>query len=310
MRGSAPGRGAIAALLATLLVLLAIPGTAAAEPALPAGFQDEVVFDGLEQPVNFRFAPDGRVFVAEKPGRIKVFDGLEDTTPEVFADLRGSVYDNGDRGLLGLELDPDFATNGRVYALYTWDHVLGEAWDPADPKYGTPGVSGDPGCPAQNTSGSCLVSGRLVVLEEDSGNENHAVEESGRPKEEQLLQGWCQQFSSHSIGELQFGPEGALYVSGGDGAAYESIPDYGQLGTPSNPCGDPPTPVGVTPESSPGEPLPDAQGGALRSQNLKLLNGTILRIDPETGAAWPGNPLAASGDENTRRTIAQGFRNP
>lgn len=310
MRRGAPGLGAIAALLAAVAALLLIPGIAAAEPALPAGFQDEVVFDELEQPTNFRFAPDGRVFVAEKPGRIKVFDNLADTTPTVFADLRGSVYDNGDRGLLGLELDPEFATNGRVYALYTWDHVLGEAWDPADPKYGTPGVSGDPGCPAQNTSGSCLVSGRLVVLTANSLDPNHAIEESGRPKEEELLEGWCQQFSSHSIGELQFGPEGALYVSGGDGAAYESIPDYGQLGTPSNPCADPPTAKGVTPESSPGKPLPNAQGGALRSQNLKLLNGAILRIDPDTGAAWPGNPLAASGDENTRRTIAKGFRNP
>jgi len=306
VRSGASGRGSIATLLAAVAALLLIPGTAAAEPALPAGFQDEVVFDGLEQPTNFRFAPDGRVFVAEKPGRIKVFENLEDTVPTVFADLRGSVYDNGDRGLLGIELDPDFASNGRVYALYTWDHVLGEAWDPSDPKYGTPGVSGDPGCPAQNTSGSCLVSGRLVVLTEDGLKPNQAIEEAGGlPKEEQLLEGWCQQFSSHSVGELQFGPEGALYVSGGDGASFESIPDWGQLGTPPNPCGDPPSPAGTTPT-----PKSESQGGALRSQNLKLLNGAILRIDPDTGKAWPGNPLAASGDENTRRTVAKGFRNP
>jgi glucose/arabinose dehydrogenase len=310
VKARAPRRGAFATLLATLVALLAIPASAAAEPALPPGFQDEVVFGGLEQPTNFRFAPDGRVFVAEKPGRIKVFDNLEDTKPEVFADLRGSVYDNGDRGLLGLELDPEFTTNGRVYALYTWDHVLGESWDPADPEYGTPGVSGDPGCPAQNTSGSCLVSGRLVALEEDPLGSGEAREEGGRPKEEQLLEGWCQQFSSHSVGELQFGPEGALYVSGGDGAAYESIPDYGQLGTPPNPCGDAPTAKGVSPDVEPGKPRPDAQGGALRSQNLKLLNGAILRIDPDSGDAWPGNPLAASNDEDTRRTVAKGFRNP
>jgi glucose/arabinose dehydrogenase len=310
VKASAPGRGAFAALLATLLALLAIPAGAAAEPALPPGFQDEVVLEGLEQPTNFRFAPDGRVFVAEKPGRIKVFDDLEDPTPELFADLRGSVYDNGDRGLLGLELDPDFASNGRVYALYTWDHVLGTPWNPADPAYGEPEDSGDPDCPTQNNTSSCLVSGRLVRLTEDTLNPNHAVEEGGRPKEEQLLEGWCQQFNSHSVGELQFGPEGALYVSGGDGASYESIPDYGQLGTPPNPCGDPPTAKGVSPEIEPEKPRPDAEGGALRSQNLELLNGAILRIDADTGAAWPGNPLAASGDENTRRTVAKGFRNP
>jgi glucose/arabinose dehydrogenase len=302
------GRLALALACAAGLVAT-FAGSASADPALPPGFQDEVVFAGLEQPTNFRFAPDGRVFVAEKPGRILVFKNFEDTKPKVFADLRGDVYDNGDRGLLGLALDPEF-DKGRpyVYALYTWDHVLGKNWDPTKPEYGDPGVSGDPGCPDQNSSASCLVSGRLVRLTESSVDPGHAVEEGGRPKEEELLGGWCQQFSSHSIGELQFGPEKALYVSGGDGASYESIPDYGQLGTPPNPCADAPTPAGVAP-TTPAE-KEEAQGGALRSQNLKLLNGAILRIDPNTGVAFPGNPLAASADENTRRTIAKGFRNP
>jgi glucose/arabinose dehydrogenase len=288
------------------LIALAVPVQAAAEPALLPGFQDEVVFEGLEQPTNFRFAPDGRFFVAEKPGRIKVFDSLADTTPTVFADLRGDVYDNGDRGLLGLALDPKF-DEGRpyVYALYTWDHVLGTAWDPENPEYGEPENSGDPNCPAQNNTASCLVSGRLVVLEEDGGDKGHAVEEAGLPKEKPLLEGWCQQFSSHSIGELQFGPEGALYVSGGDGAAYESIADYGQLGTPPNPCGDPNKPAGTTPS-----PVSESQGGALRSQNLKLLNGAILRIDPDTAEPFAGNPLTGAGNKTTELTVAKGFRNP
>jgi glucose/arabinose dehydrogenase len=304
-----------AGVLLAFAVLLALPVGAAAEPALPPGFQDEVVFNGLEQPTNFVFAPDGRVFVAEKPGRIKVFDGLEDTKSDVFADLRGDVYDNGDRGLLGLALDPEFTVNGRVYALYTWDHVLGEPWDNLSPtpKYGKPQISGDPNCPTQNTSSSCLVSGRLVVLEEDPENKNHAVEAGGLPKEEQLLEGWCQQFSSHSVGELQFGPEGALYVSGGDGAAYESIADWGQLPIPTptnpnpnrNPCGDPNQPAGTAPS-----PTSESQGGALRSQNLKLLNGAILRIDPATAEPLAGNPLLGNGDKNTERTVAKGFRNP
>lgn len=300
--------------ICVVLALLALPATAAADPALPPGFQDEVVFDKLEQPVNFRFAKDGRVFVAEKPGRILVYDDLEDNTPTLFADLRSSVYDLGDRGLLGLELDPKF-TEGRpyVYALYTWDHVLGDPWNPSDPEYGDPFISGDPGCPTQNSSNSCLVSGRLVRLTEDSLTPDKAEYEGEFPKEKELLQGWCQQFSSHSVGELQFGPEGALYASGGDGAAYESIPDYGQLGPPigeANPCGDPPTAKGVSPELEPGVPDPTAQGGALRSQKLNLLNGAILRLDPDTGKAFPGNPLASDEDENARRTIAKGFRNP
>ena len=38
--------------------------------------------------------------------------------------------------------------------------------------------------------------------------------------EDVLVEDWCQQFSSHSIGDLQFGPEGALYASGGEGASF------------------------------------------------------------------------------------------
>jgi glucose/arabinose dehydrogenase len=308
LRGLGGIRGAV--LAAVLGALFALPSAAHAEPQLPPHFQDEVVFEEIEQPVNFRFAPDGRVFVATKPGQILVYSSVDDPTPTVFADLRADVYDRGDRGLLGIELDPKFEEGGRpyVYALYTWDHVLGEDWDPTDPKYGTPGVSGDPGCPKQNSSASCLVSGRLVRLQESLLNPNHAVElEGGLPKEKELLQGWCQQFDSHSVGELAFGDEGDLYVSGGDGASYESIPDYGQLGTPPNPCGDAPTPTGTAPSESQRH---EAEGGALRSQNMDLLNGAILRIDPDTGAAFPSNPRVGSGNATEERTVAKGFRNP
>src|SRR4051794_1830617 len=77
----------IRAFALSCLGLLLLAASAAAEPALPEGFQDSVAISNLEQPTNFRFAPDGRVFVAEKPGKILVFENIEDTTPEVFADL-------------------------------------------------------------------------------------------------------------------------------------------------------------------------------------------------------------------------------
>jgi glucose/arabinose dehydrogenase len=49
-----------------------------------------------------------------------------------------------------------------------------------------------------------------------------------------LVEDWCQQFPSHSVGDLAFGADGALYVSGGDGASFNYV-DHGQTG---NPCGD------------------------------------------------------------------------
>ncbi len=287
------------------LYLLGAP-LAGAEPALPPGFQDSVAIGGLEQPVNFRFAPDGRVFVAEKPGRILVYESLEDTTPAVFADLRTDVYETGDRGLLGIALDPKF-DEGRpyVYALYTYDHILGDPAPP--PKWGAPETTGDP-CPDLNGGDACLVSGRLVRLKAVG---DHAEAAGGEPVQTVLAEDWCQQFSSHSIGDLQFGPEGALYVSGGDGASFGSTPDYGELGNTPNPCGDPPGGYGVAPN-----PQSAAQGGSLRSQSPTNLDGKILRVDPETGLGLPGNPLFGSeastgaAAKNEARVIAMGFRNP
>ena len=109
--------------------------------------------------------------------------------------------------------------------------------------------------------------------------------------EQVLVEDWCQQYPSHSIGTVEFGPDGALYASAGDGASF-NFADYGQDGSPLNPCGDPPGGVGAT--LTP----PTAEGGALRSQDLRTsgdpvtLDGSIIRVDPATGAACPTNPLA------------------
>jgi PKD repeat protein len=279
---------------------LSSTGTQAAVTAatLPANFQESIVFSGLSQPTALRFASDGRVFVAEKSGLIKVFDNLSDATPTVFADLRGEVDDYWDRGLLGLALDPSFPTSPYLYVLYAYDAPPGQ----------TAPVWND-GCPTPPgpTTDGCVVTGRLARLTA-SGN-------TMTGSEQVLLSGWCQQFPSHSIGDLRFGADGALYVSGGDGASFTNV-DYGQYGgssgspTLKNPCGDPPEGVGGT------ESPPTAAGGALRSVSLHrtvgpaLLNGTVLRLDPATGAALPDNPLAGSDDLIARRIVAEGMRNP
>jgi glucose/arabinose dehydrogenase len=272
---------------------------------LPSGFQDTVVLKGMVEPTNVRFAPDGRIFVAEKSGKIEVYEGLEDETPTLFADLRTEVFNYIDRGLLGLALDPEFPTKPYVYALYTYDHELGSLASP--PRWGTAGQDSDecPDPPGADTDG-CVASGRLVRLTAEG---DHAAPSAAAPAQDVLVEGWCQQFSTHSIGDLQFGPEGALYASGGEGAGW-LYADYGQAGNPKNPCGDPPAGVGGTQEP------PEAEGGALRAQDVRTpgdptgLSGTVIRIDPETGEGLPENPFAASSDANARRIVAYGFRNP
>jgi glucose/arabinose dehydrogenase/PKD repeat protein len=284
-----------AAAVAALVVWLPVSASAA---TYPAGFSEQTVFSGLTNPTAIRFASDGRVFVAEKSGLVKVFDSLSDPQPDVFADLRTQVHNFWDRGLLGLALDPGFPDNPYVYVLYTHDAAIGGA----APRWGAPGATSD-GCPTPPgpTGDGCVVSGRLSRLTA-SGNSMAGAEQV-------LIEDWCQQYPSHSVGALDFGPDGALYATGGDGASF-NFTDYGQDGSPLNPCGDPPGGVGaiLTP--------PTAEGGALRSQDLRTLSdptsldGALLRVDPATGAGLPDNPGAGSSDLNTRRIVAYGMRNP
>src|SRR5215216_6179031 len=285
----------VAAVLASVGLVVLSPLRANAA-TLPSGFTDSVAIKGLSNPMVFRFAVDGRIFVGEKSGLIKVFDNLSDTTPTIFADLRTNVHNFWDRGLMGMELSPQFPTDPSVYVLYTHDAAIGGT----APRWGTAGATSD-GCPTPPgaTTDGCVVSGRLSRLQAN-GNVMTGTEQV-------LIQDWCQQFPSHSVGDLVFGADGALYVSAGDGASFNYV-DYGQTG---NPCGDPPSGVGgaMTP--------PTAEGGALRSQSLRrpagepvTLDGTVLRVDPATGLGLPNNPMAASSNVNTRRIIAYGLRNP
>jgi PKD repeat protein/glucose/arabinose dehydrogenase len=292
------GRSRIVVVLAALACLAAAT-SASATPVQPNLFSESVVFSGLTSPTAIRFASDGRIFVAEKGGRIKEFDSPSDTTPTVVADLGTEVDNYWDRGLLGLALDPNFPTSPYVYALYTYDAAIGATaprWNDACPS------------PPGPTTDGCVVSGRLVRLTL-SGNVSTA-------QTVLIKDQWCQQYPSHSIGDLRFGQDGRLYASSGDGASFD-FADYGQGGggagspTPKNPCGDPPGGVGGT--MTP----PTARGGALRSQSVRrptgdpvLLNGAVLRVDPATGNALPDNPLASNPDANAKRIVAYGFRNP
>lgn len=251
--------------------------TQAQAAVLPTGFAEQIVFSGLSQPTNIEFASDGRVFVAEKGGVIKYFDNLADTTPTVFANLSANVHNLWDRGLLGMALAPDFPTDPWVYLLYTYDAPPGQT----APYWNDNCNSASGGA----NGGNCVVQGRLSRIQ--SGG-----------SEQVLIQDWCQQYPSHSIGDLRFGADGKLYVSSGDGASFSAM-DRGQFGNPVNPCGDPAN-----------------EGGALRSQDVRTtadptgLDGTVLRLEPSTGLAAAGNPNIGSADLNTRRIVAHGLRNP
>lgn len=100
--------------------LMALPpssGCLKREPVPPEGVRIEVVAQGLQVPWAIDFAPDGRIFLTERPGRIRVIRGRE-LQPEPWAQL--PVAHEGEGGLLGLALDPNFAENGFVYVYFTY----------------------------------------------------------------------------------------------------------------------------------------------------------------------------------------------
>lgn len=110
---SPSGRSAGLALACTVLAGTLAAGDAA---ALPAGFVDELVTGGLSAPTAIAVAPDGRIFVTEQTGAVRVVrGGTLLATP--FATF--NVDTDGERGLLGIAFDPNFPSNDLVYVYHT-----------------------------------------------------------------------------------------------------------------------------------------------------------------------------------------------
>src|SRR5436190_4530580 len=97
----------------TISALLAVPIHAA---TLPTGFSETLVASGLSNATAMQFAPDGRLFVCQQDGKLRVIkNGSLLSTPFVAL----NVDSNGERGLLGVAFDSQFGTNHFVYVYYT-----------------------------------------------------------------------------------------------------------------------------------------------------------------------------------------------
>ena len=236
---------ALATTLACLFVLFT-PGAGAV--TLPAGFEQTTAISGLTRPQDVELAPNGRVFVAEKTGIIKTLQQpRRPDPPRVVADLGTQVHNYGSRGLMSIVAHPNFPAQPYVYVFYTLNAPIG----------GTPPVYGErtrPSTAARSTTAAgpcddnCPVGSRVSRL---------TIAGETMSSEQVLVEDYCQQFAAHGGGGLAFGADGNLYVSGSDGSTAQFW-DYGQKGSPVNPCGDPPGGVGaaLTP--------PTSEGGRLR----------------------------------------------
>jgi hypothetical protein len=216
---------------------LAAPGSASAALSLQQ-------VDTFDQPmfVTSERGDASRLFVVERPGRIKLKQGGNAATE--FLDIADRVDEAGERGLLSMAFSPDYATSGLLYVVYT-------------------GVD-DPSTIGENEAGD-------LHLDKFDANAGGPIEDTRR----EVLTIEHSSQSNHNGGQLQFGPDGHLYWSTGDGGGG----------------GD-----------------PDGNG-----QDTGSLLGKILRIDP--AGAGPGdysipasNPFV--GVPGADEVWSYGLRNP
>ena len=157
-------------------------GSATAPPlAPPLKLQFEAVASGLFSPTFLASPPGGTdIYVVEQPGRIRKLVSGVPQAPVL--DISPRVSSEGERGMLSLAFDPQFATNGNVFVYFTETNG-----DIAIERFTFPVPSG-----AESPSGTESTAVRVLTI-------SHRT------------------FANHNGGQLQFGLDGMLYVGTGDG---------------------------------------------------------------------------------------------
>ncbi len=158
-------------------VLFLLAAGAASAATLPSGFSESVIASGISSATAMEFAPDGRLFVCQQSGQLRVIkNGVLLAMPF----LTVTPDSNGERGLLGVAFDPNFANNQWVYIYYTV-----------------------PGSQAHNRVSRFTASGDVAVPR----SETVILELNG-----------LSTASNHNGGAIHFGLDGKLYVAVGENA--------------------------------------------------------------------------------------------
>lgn len=251
-------------------------------------FTTNQLYSGFDTPIAVDWLPNGTMLVAEQDGRVIAIapDGTRQSSP--LLDITDRVNSGTkDRGMLGFAVHPDFANNPYIYVSYTYD--------PPE-VYGNSGLGGPDGNGARvarisrftvNAAGTLAASNTEFVLVGNNStydnigspnirpglNDLHSCfDENGNPLEDCIPA----DETSHTIGDLEFGPDGMLYASSGDGGSFGRV-------DPVN----------------------------LRALDLDSLAGKVLRIDPITGEGPSDNPFFDGNAESNQSKVYQyGLRNP
>jgi glucose/arabinose dehydrogenase/Ca2+-binding RTX toxin-like protein len=181
---------AIGLLAGFLPLLLFIHAKSASAGTPPPGFADTLVTK-VGYPTALAFTPDGRMLVSTQDGKLRVYeDGTLLSEPAV--DLTDKICTTFERGLLGVAVDPEFASNNYIYLYYTFN------------KHG--------------------------VCEENSANvpvhrvERYVLSDSNTATPDKILVDNILNMRNHTGGDLHFGKDGYLYVTVGDGGCYYADP--------------------------------------------------------------------------------------
>ena len=234
------------------------------------------VADGLVSPVFVTGAGtgDGRLYVVEQGGRIRVVEPDGSLRAEPFVDLSDRISSGGERGLLGLAFHPRYASNGRLFVDYTdrdGNTVVSELRRSADDP-----LRADP-------------ASERVVLRVD------------------------QPYPNHNGGMVAFGPDGYLYVGMGDGGSGGDPENRAQdpaqllgkiLRIDVDRAGDG-TPYAIPPDN----PYADGSGGRPEIWSLGVRNPWRFSFDRQTGDLWIGDVGQSEWEEVDRATAASGGGN-
>ncbi len=155
---------------------------------LPTNFTETLIASGLSNPTAMAFAPDGRIFVCQQGGQLRVISNGS-LLPVPFVSL--TVDANGERGLLGVAFDPNFANNNFVYVYYTAT---------------TPAIHNR--VSRFTANGNVAVAGSEVVILELNN-----------------LSG----ATNHNGGAIHFGPDSKLYIAVGENANPANAQSIGNL---------------------------------------------------------------------------------
>ena len=167
-----------------LLILLATQLSAA---TLPTGFT-ETQISGISSPTAMEIAPDGRIFVCQQNGQLRVIkNGALLPTPFVTI----SVDPAGERGLLGVAFDPNFASNNFIYVYYT------VSTSPRHNRVSRFNANGDVG----------VANSEFILLELDN----------------------LTTATNHNGGAIHFGPDGKLYVAVGENATSSNAQSFNNM---------------------------------------------------------------------------------